>query len=132
MAKTIAIVIDDPDLIGMMQTVLEAHGFASLPCQPSRLDCQLEIEHARPDLVVIDVPLGRPAFTVFDARKLVESLRANPSTRDIPIIVCSTLEPLVRREMPNLETLGCGFIEKPFELSAFVGLIERTMRTKAA
>jgi DNA-binding response OmpR family regulator len=125
-------VIEDPDVRAMLGDVLRAEGYAVVPCSPSREKCLDELIDVRPDLVILDVPLGRPAFNVEDAVDLVDGLRAHPTTANVPIVICTTVEPALCKHRSHLNGLKCDFISKPFELSELLDTVTQRVRPKAA
>ncbi|MBI2939465.1 MAG: response regulator [Chloroflexi bacterium] len=132
MASKVALVIDDPDVLEMMQAVLRDEGYETVGCSPSRLDCARELAYVQPDAILLDVPLGQPAFTVDDAMTLVEALKANAATCDTPIVMCGTVERALATHRPRLDALECDFIAKPFDISEMLGQVARRLRPKAA
>jgi CheY-like chemotaxis protein len=131
-APKIVLVIEDPDTLAMMRAILEGAHYAAIPCRPSRLDSRREIDYAHPDLILLDVPFNRPAFTVADAVSLASTLRADETSRDIPILVCSTDAQLLQRHRALREVLPSEFIAKPFEMADLLGRVARLVEPKAA
>jgi hypothetical protein len=63
---------------------------------------------------------------------VLEMLRIDPKTQDVPVIVCSADLPFLRSQGDNLRSLRCAIQEKPFRLEellekivAFIGPPER-------
>jgi response regulator RpfG family c-di-GMP phosphodiesterase len=131
-ASKIALVIEDPDIHDMMKEMLEAENYEVIACRPSRLDCRREIDYVQPNLVLLDVPFNRPAFTIDDALNLVNALKSDMNTREIPIVLCSTVEQVLSRHRARWETLTSDFIAKPFEMTDLLERIARHVGPKAA
>ncbi len=63
------------------------------------------------DLVLVDINM--PIMT---GEEMVEEIRGNPETADMPVIVVSTESSATRIEM--LQSQGAGFVHKPFSPEA--------------
>jgi len=61
----------------------------------------------------IDIVLADINMPVMNGEEMIERMRANPETRDLPIIVVSSEGSQTRIE--RLEQKGATFIHKPFE-----------------
>jgi PAS domain S-box-containing protein len=84
--KHILVVDDDPNIVDMLRQFLPESEF--------RLDSALDgtaglkaVEADRPDILLLDIIMPR-----LDGFGVIESLRADPQTRDLPIIVISAKE----------------------------------------
>jgi CheY-like chemotaxis protein len=63
---------------------------------------------AQPRLVILDVRMGR-----IDGIDIFHQLRADPATRDIPVIFFTATEQRVSNRLPNFRQLGASFVIKP-------------------
>lgn len=72
------------------------------------------------DLVFVD--LNMP---VMDGEQMIDSLRANPLTRDLPVVVVSTESSQSRIEM--LEQKSSGFVHKPFNPEIVKGILNKVI-----
>lgn len=69
------------------------------------------VERITPALVLVDLSL--PALSGFE---VIERLRANPQTADIPVLAISAR--IMAGEEARAQKLGCrGFVKKPFRLA---------------
>jgi CheY-like chemotaxis protein len=106
------------DLVGQVlkhYTTLEI-----LPATGGQMGLDLATEH-HPALVLLDLHLpDMPGVEV------VERLRADPSTRDIPVVVLSA-DATAAAANEALEAGADGFLTKPFEVRNLVSLIEKTV-----
>jgi len=131
-APKIVLISEDPDILDLIKAMLEAETYEPIACRPSKLDCRREIEYVQPSLIVLDVPFNRPAFTIDDAINLVSTLKADTRTRDIPIVMCSTVEELLARHQARWERLTYDFIAKPFEMEDLLQRVARHLQPRAA
>ena len=93
-AKTILIVDDDYELSDGIRAVLEKQGHRVLQARDGIQGKQI-VYNQRPDLVILDIRMERP-----DAGLIVlEMLRIDPKTQDVPVIVCSADLPFLGRAL---------------------------------
>ncbi|MCI0604879.1 response regulator [bacterium] len=84
-AKLVEIIEDDPDVSAMIKMLLEDEGFAVIPAKSGKDALTIAREH-KPDLITLDIYL--PDMNGFH---LLERLRTDPLTSNIPVIVLSVL-----------------------------------------
>ena len=119
-AATIVIVDDDRDLLDTLQATLQEEGYHVVACSQGKDAGQL-IRQTRPRLVMLDLRLGE-----VPGSEVLRSLRQDPETAGIPVLICSGL----RDQDPAVEELreqGYDFMEKPFELAQFLATIRRLL-----
>jgi two-component system phosphate regulon response regulator PhoB len=127
-AKRIAVINDNTAFLQFMQELLTEEGYETILWVASESAHDMVINQ-RPDLVVLDLRMER-----IDSGLLVlEMLRMDPKTQDIPVILCSADLPFLRIQAERLRALRCEVQEKPFTLddlldkiTAFVGRPEPT------
>ncbi len=114
----IFIVDDDAKVIKLIIMVLEAagHEVASDTVSSSALDQILE---GRPDCVITDLMM-----TGMDGLALIGQLRAQPSLREVKIVMVSAkTNPMW--EAKARDAGADGFIGKPLDVQSFAGTIEK-------
>ncbi|MEE9316420.1 MAG: response regulator [bacterium] len=104
----ILIVEDDPQTVKLIKFVLEKEGYSTISAKDGEEGLQLAREK-KPDLIVLDMML--PGM---DGYRVCEILKANPVTKEIPIIVLTALDTGVDFEKA-LEKKADWYITKPFE-----------------
>jgi CheY-like chemotaxis protein len=110
----ILIVDDDPDVIFAMTAFLEDHGYEVIAAR-SGLEGVQRVELDRPDLVLLDLMMEK-YDTGFNVAKTIKS---NPATRDIPIIMVSAVREVTGfgfdqdRDGHWMKTAA--FMEKPYQ-----------------
>lgn len=125
MRATILVVDNEPDVVELIGFNLRIHDYEVV----SACDGLEGLHKARrfhPDLIVLDVMMdGMDGFSV------CEILRAQPSTKDIPIIIVTAAV----GEMARLNSVAAGasdFVSKPFSPSSLVHRIEQLLAAPPA
>lgn len=114
-APLIAVVNNDTVFLQLMQELLAQEGYRTVICKEGDKAYQL-VKDQQPALVLLDIRLEQPetGWTV------LELLRLDPATRQIPVIVCSADSPFLRAKEEMLRQLGCDTLEKPFDLDTLL------------
>lgn len=122
--KKILIVDDEPDILEMSKKRLQHAGFQALTAS-NGVEAGLIISSQKPDAILLDIKmLG------INGAQACAALKANPQTKDIPIILISALpyeDPLVSR------ALKCGAIDyfnKPFDFDKLIDRIKEILGIK--
>jgi CheY-like chemotaxis protein len=103
--KRVLVVDDDPHVADMLRQFLPESGF-SLDSALDGVAGLQAIEANRPDVVLLDIVMPR-----LDGFGVIESLRANPETRNLPIIVISAKE-LTETESARLKETVASVMKK--------------------
>jgi DNA-binding response OmpR family regulator len=111
----IAVMNDDTDFLDLMYTLLAEEGYRCIICKESDAVYPL-IKEQRPDLVILDIRLGIPET----GWTILELVRLDPATVQIPVIVCSADTTFLRAKEEALHALHCDILEKPFDLDALL------------
>ena len=86
--KVILAIDDDPQVIGLYERYLQPLGYQVVPLSdPSR--AVERVKQLKPFAVTLDIMM--PGY---DGWQVMDSLKGDPDTRDIPIIVCSIIDDL--------------------------------------
>ena len=114
----ILIVDDESSMRFLLRVALESAGHEVVEAANGRAALQLIEEGWIPDLVATDFMMPR-----MNGGELIDELRANPATRDVPVIMVSASPGAERRSRPD------AFLQKPFDpgtiISCASGLLER-------
>ena len=81
------------------------------------------IKEIDPDLVILDLIIGREDF----GWQLVQLLKMDPTSKHIPLIICTGMARQVEELSGQLSNLGVGVVIKPFELTALLDQIADVM-----
>ena len=104
----ILIVEDDPQTVKLIKFILEKEDYSTISAKDGEEGLQMAREK-KPDLIVLDLML--PGM---DGYRVCEILKANPKTKEIPIIVLTALDTGADFEKA-LEKKADWYITKPFE-----------------
>lgn len=121
LTATVLVIDDNPDFIRLFQRYLRDQTYRVYHASSAEraLDLAREI---RPDVITLDVMM--PSRDGWD---ILQALKSQPTTRDIPVIVCSVL-----REEVLAKSLGAAtFLTKPIGQPALLAALERC-RTELA
>ena len=83
--KRILICEDEPDMRGILQSMIESAGYEVIPAEDGQMSLDLAVKQ-RPDMILLDLVM--PKLSGFE---VLEKLRYNPATQDIPVIILSNL-----------------------------------------
>jgi CheY-like chemotaxis protein len=120
MRATILVVDDEPDVVELIGFSLRIRDYEVLSAHDG-LEGLHKARRLHPDLIVLDVMMeGMDGLTV------CEILRAQPSTRDIPVIILTAAV----GEMARLNSVAAGaadFLSKPFSPSDLVRRVDHLL-----
>ena len=111
----VMIVEDDLSIIDAVSLVLELQGYQVETASDDQVLEHIEATH--PDIVFLDIWMAG-----MDGRDVCCSLKHNPSTEDIPIIMLSAHKDT---EVIATECGADGYLLKPFEMADLTSLIQQ-------
>ena len=119
--KSVLIVEDNPLNMKLFAAMAAAQGCHVLQATDGHRG--LDLAHQEhPDLIIMDVQL--PGISGLDVTQM---LKADPTTRDIPIIVTTAYQ-----YDEEIRASGCdGYMAKPIAISEFLELVESLMARSA-
>lgn len=113
--KKILICDDDEDILEMLALILERIG-CTIIAEKNSLNLYNIIDQQQPDLVLLD--LWMP---VLSGDQVVRTLRSNPLTKDLPVIIVSA----ARDGLHIAGQAGATeFIAKPFDIDLLIGRVK--------
>ena len=123
--KTVVCVEDDVDVLDLVQYILERHDFRTVAAMGGQMALDV-IRRVKPDLVLLDLMM--PDVSGWDVYR---ELKADPETKDIPIIVISVLSPRWSEKRGLNPHDVDGYVVKPFVPHELVQEINRTLEVVA-
>ena len=112
---------DEPPILSLLTTALEAEGY-QVEFATNGRDALDMIKRQAPDAILLDLMMPD-----LDGWQLIEVLRADPVTSQIPIIILSAAYDAVKH--PALGSLV--FLAKPFDLGMLLILVEDALHNQA-
>ncbi|KYC43676.1 two-component system response regulator [Scytonema hofmannii PCC 7110] len=107
-AKQILVIDDEEDIRKLIQTCLEIMGGWQVLTAPSGREGLLLAQSAQPDAILLDVMMPD-----IDGPTTFQQLQANPSTKDIPVILLTARgQAAEHRQFAQMGVTGV--IKKPF------------------
>ncbi|UKT65324.1 response regulator [Pedobacter mucosus] len=104
--KRILVVDDDPDILEVIQIVLESENYLVFPLLSPRYIFKT-IKNFNPDLIILDIMLNG-----MDGRTVFKELKLNPETLHIPVILASAR--YNERYIASQAYHPDDYLEKPF------------------
>jgi CheY-like chemotaxis protein len=123
--KYILVVDDDPDLVETVAMMLESKG-----CEVGKaydgVEGEESIRQRRPDLLILDVMMPRK-----DGYILCAELKADPKTRDIPVVLLTAVGEAVPStrysHADGMATEADDYIAKPIDTDGLWGVVTNLM-----
>ena len=116
-SKSILIVEDNPMNLKLIRDVLQIEGFETLEAETGETGVELARER-HPAVILMDVNLPQ-----MDGREAMKILKADASTRQIPIIAVTSLA--MKGDRERLLAAGFdGYISKPIDIKELPRLVE--------
>ena len=120
--KKILIVEDSNDCRDLLATFIKHSGYDAIEADSGREAIGKAFE-MHPDLILMDLYL--PDII---GDKIIARLKANPATRDIPVIITTTL--LKRTTRNHAQHAGAAeILEKPFSITTMREVLDRYLTT---
>ena len=117
MHKHVLVIDDDPIIISLLTSSLEAKGYGVIAALDGREGLQ-KLENTRPDLIILDIMLpGMNGYTVYAFLKYTEKYKS------IPVIMLTTRQE-IRDKIFDKEVKPDGYITKPFEMKSLMDKVE--------
>jgi DNA-binding response OmpR family regulator len=122
MAKKVLIIEDYPATSKMIAEILEMEGFQATIAPDGNLGLEKAVAD-KPDLILLDIML--PGI---DGLEVCARLRANPQTKDIPVIMVS-VKASDEDVKTGLNKGANGYISKPFDPFKLLEVVKKQIGT---
>lgn len=120
--KRITIINDDEIYMDLMKDLLDEEGYKTTIWN-RKDNAYYVIKRERPHLIIIDIRLQSPD----EGWKILEQVRLDPMTTNIPAIVCSADTQSLRWKRRQLRLMNCDVLEKPFRLEELLLAVEKLL-----
>jgi diguanylate cyclase (GGDEF)-like protein len=122
--KTVLVVDDDPNVGPLISAVLKKFNYTVITLSDGEEVLRLLADN-KPDLILLD--LRMPGL---DGYTLCKSIRSNPDTHDIPIIILSGVSEMDAK-INTIELGADDFVTKPFDVRELRARINRIIKRKS-
>jgi len=115
----ILVVDDDPDVLEVIQLVLEENKYKVFPLMTGRPIFKI-IEEFKPHLILMDIKLDG-----MDGRAIFKEIRTRENTAHLPVILTSggfSEDYIMREHLPTDD-----YLEKPFQMSDMLKKIKKLL-----
>lgn len=113
--RKVMVAEDDQGISDVLKTILEMHGYEVAVALDEQTVKNINTE--LPDLLLLDLWMGRS-----DGRIICKTLKSQPATKHIPIILVSATRDLAK----TAKEFGADdFLEKPFDMDNLVKKIRK-------
>lgn len=117
----VLVVDDDPDILRLVETVLERDGFI-VETATSSADLFRKLPQFKPELLILDLQLPDE-----DGFAILKKLKANPVTVGLPVVML-TVQSVDSYKIAGLEIGADDYIVKPFNQGEMVARIKAVLR----
>jgi CheY-like chemotaxis protein len=121
----IAVINDDTVFLELMRDLLETEGgYEAVICREWQ-DAHGFVKEQQPALVILDIRIAgeERGWTILNL------LTLDPSTRPIPVIVCSAAVQSLHDHQDILSKYGIAALPKPFDIETLLETVERMLPT---
>ncbi len=117
--KRILVVDDEPDIVTLIKSRLEANGYEVVSAYNGR-DGVEKAQESHPDMILLDLMMP-----IMDGYEAGQKLKENPKTKDIPIILftAASAEEVAKKGAETIDAID--YVVKPFDDAALLFLINR-------
>jgi CheY-like chemotaxis protein len=119
----VLVVNDTQEILELFDAILDEMGLESVLMSYAPDELQRIVDH-QPDLVIIDFVLGGREF---EGWQLIQKLRMNRRTAQIPIVACTAATQQVREAEGYLTEQGIAVVMKPFTVDQLETAIRRAL-----
>ncbi len=113
--QLIMCVNDDVAILDLIRDLLEDEGYRGEICREGTKAHGMIVKRM-PDLVLLDMRMEHPDSGL----KVIETMRLDPRTTNIPVLVCTADHTFTRENSEHLRAQGYATLEKPFALDALL------------
>ena len=126
MKSRILVVNDTQEILELFRMLLEEEEGYDVVLSGFPIQQVKEIEHIKPDLIILDLVLGDEKTGM----QMLQMLKMQRSTAAIPVLVCTAALQIVREQEGYLVSQGVHVVYKPFEIDDLLTNIEQLLESQ--
>ena len=121
--KRIAVINDDTVFLDLMRDLLETEGGYEVVICKEWDDAHAFVKKQQPALLILDIRIGgeERGWTILNL------LTLDPTTRPIPVIVCSAAIQSLHEHQELLDQYGICALPKPFDIETLLQAVSRML-----
>ena len=123
MAARILVVNDTQEILELFRMLLEEEEGYDVILSGFPIQQVKEIEHIKPDLIILDLVLGDEKTGM----QMLQMLKMQRSTAAIPVLVCTAALQIVREQEGYLVSQGVHVVYKPFEIDDLMANVKQLL-----
>jgi DNA-binding response OmpR family regulator len=125
MAARILVVNDTQEILELFRMLLEEEEGYDVILSGFPIQQIKEIEHIKPDLIILDLVLGDEKTGM----QMLQMLKMQRSTSTIPVLVCTAALKIVQEQEGYLVSQGVHVVYKPFDIDDLLTNIEQLLES---
>ncbi len=123
MKPRILVVNDTQEILELFRMLLEEEEGYDVVLSGFPIQQVKEIEHIKPDLIILDLVLGDEKTGM----QMLQMLKMQRSTSSIPVLVCTAALQIVREQEGYLVSQGVHVVYKPFEIDDLMANVKQLL-----
>ena len=123
MKPRILVVNDTQEILELFRMLLEEEEGYDVVLSGFPIQQVKEIEHIKPDLIILDLVLGDEKTGM----QMLQMLKMQRSTAAIPVLVCTAALQIVREQEGYLVSQGVHVVYKPFEIDDLMANVKQLL-----
>lgn len=122
-SKKVFIVDDEPDLREVLNTLFQQEGYQTILASDGKMALEL-VKKNVPDIILLDVSMPK-----MDGFQVLEKLKKDKLTRDVPVIMVSARDGNEDIQQ-GISHFADKYITKPYDIKKLLTEVEKTLNIK--
>jgi CheY-like chemotaxis protein len=123
MAQRILVIDDTQEILDLLRTILEKHGYEVHEARYIFEDLH-EIEQLHPDLIILDFMIGKQN----DGWHMLQALKTYQPTASIPVMITSVALSLASEQQKYFEQRSIPRLPKPFDVDYLLQTVRQMLQ----
>ena len=127
MAQRILVIDDTQEVLDLLRTILEKHGYEVHEARYIFEDLH-DIEKLQPDLIILDFMIGKQN----EGWQMLQALKAYQPTASIPIMITSVALSLASEQQNYFDQRSIPRLPKPFDVDYLLQTVHQMLQPHAS